>query len=502
MLLHQECNVIPRLEVYLKFDDMSEKTEVLEIGYRYDITYAKGPKMITVNGIVEKLIPASRGDDFIVVLDCSNEYDSKVVRIISNTIRDIYSYDNNNAGGMEWESIGSTAFADLVDKDENKLYFIYDTKELYKGDVCYSESVILVTELPEVGAKNKLYVNPETKEGSVFDGENWIQVFKPIVTELGEDETLEDIDDDSLVSFGTIKLYINESITELLKQEISNNVNGTTITAGETIEVKGVNIGNYKDGDTIDLSTSMVDILKNILQVPVPPEYIAPVLELNKDAVYESGNILTNYVINPVFTQNDAGEVIKYTLTRENNGVSTVLLESDKVEPYTEPMIYVPSNMIMYIATVEYAEGPIKNDNFDNPCDTGHILAGSSTTPCCIKGFNKAFYGSDMLDSPCSNSSQVRELPACTENTLEACERALKVDCNVGDTRVTIAYPAELGNLATIRSDTTGMNVISNFSVKSINVCGLNGMNPKPYLVYTYLPEVAYPLKDKYIISF
>ena len=91
---------------------------------------------------------------------------------------------------MNWHIVTSADFAAGVKHDEN-LYFLSDTHEIYRGEVPFTESIILYTELPATGiAVNRLYVNSTTLEGKVYDGTSWKTVIKPItdtVTAEGTD---------------------------------------------------------------------------------------------------------------------------------------------------------------------------------------------------------------------------------------------------------------------------------------------------------------------------
>ena len=74
---------------------------------------------------------------------------------------------------MNWHIVTSAEYAAGV-KRESSLYFISDTHEIYRGEVPFTESVIMYTELPVTGiAVNRLYINSATLEGKVYDGTSW-----------------------------------------------------------------------------------------------------------------------------------------------------------------------------------------------------------------------------------------------------------------------------------------------------------------------------------------
>ena len=81
---------------------------------------------------------------------------------------------------MNWRFVTSEVFAAGVKNDQD-MYFLSDTHEIYRGTVPFTESVILYTELPTTGiAVNRLYINSTTLEGKVYDGTKWTTVINSI----------------------------------------------------------------------------------------------------------------------------------------------------------------------------------------------------------------------------------------------------------------------------------------------------------------------------------
>ena len=72
---------------------------------------------------------------------------------------------------------------------DGHMYFLSDTKEIYRGTVPFTESVVLYTELPTAPAiaVNKLYINSTALEGKVWNGTDWTTVIQPV------SDTVEDV---------------------------------------------------------------------------------------------------------------------------------------------------------------------------------------------------------------------------------------------------------------------------------------------------------------------
>ena len=88
---------------------------------------------------------------------------------------------------IQWHIVDSATFK-AGTKIDGDLYFLTDTKEIYRGEVSYSDSVILYTTLPVEGiAKNRLYIDANTLEGKMHNGTEWKQVIKPLSDTVAAD---------------------------------------------------------------------------------------------------------------------------------------------------------------------------------------------------------------------------------------------------------------------------------------------------------------------------
>lgn len=68
-------------------------------------------------------------------------------------------------------------------KDNDTLYFVSDEQRLYKGAVAYSGGIFeAVSEFPESGNRNTLYINSTTGEVKYWNGTTYTQVVKPFAT--------------------------------------------------------------------------------------------------------------------------------------------------------------------------------------------------------------------------------------------------------------------------------------------------------------------------------
>lgn len=74
------------------------------------------------------------------------------------------------------------------DKSSNKIFFLKDTNEIYKGTENYTANVIMYDTEPTTKAIGKLYVNSNTHEGKIWDGSDWVTILYPIYYSTTYDE--------------------------------------------------------------------------------------------------------------------------------------------------------------------------------------------------------------------------------------------------------------------------------------------------------------------------
>lgn len=87
---------------------------------------------------------------------------------------------------ITWHYITSDVYhaASDAQKTNDKLFFLSDTGEIYRGKQLFTESVILHSTEPTVKAIGKLYINSTTLEGRIWNGTSWSTVIRPVQAAL------------------------------------------------------------------------------------------------------------------------------------------------------------------------------------------------------------------------------------------------------------------------------------------------------------------------------
>lgn len=121
---------------------------------------------------------------------------------------------------ITWHYVTRDAYdaADASTKTADKLYYLSDTHEIYRGTQSFSESVILYTEEPTIKAVGKLYVNSTTLEGKVWTGSSWKVVVQAAATVLDAANTLQPVS--------------GKAVSDFVKQQIEGVTGSGDLVAG------------------------------------------------------------------------------------------------------------------------------------------------------------------------------------------------------------------------------------------------------------------------------
>lgn len=102
--------------------------------------------------------------------------------------------------------------------DNDKLYFLSDTHEIYKGNVPFTEAVIMVddstggfdTALQAITnpARRKIYLSQTTMEGRIYNGTSWQTVIRAVDTAVTDSSS-------NLITSGAVATYVTQKIAEI-----------------------------------------------------------------------------------------------------------------------------------------------------------------------------------------------------------------------------------------------------------------------------------------------
>ncbi len=114
---------------------------------------------------------------------------------------------------VAYKFMTSKTYHNLKEVRSNYLYFLIDTKEIYRGSICFTDSIIKCRTLPLDPTRGKIYYNITTKQMMYYDGdeEKWLSLLTPIVNSFEEALDLGTV----TITAKGIKDYIDTKIQEL-----------------------------------------------------------------------------------------------------------------------------------------------------------------------------------------------------------------------------------------------------------------------------------------------
>lgn len=267
------------------------------------------------------------------------------------------------------------------------------------------------------------------------------------------------------------------------KQSIQNS---------DLIELTNITV----DSELSELSVNPVEnraittVINQILDVIADhPTYISPTVSLNNiTQIVENGSNLSG-TLNVTFTQNDAGQVISYSISRNNIQISNI-----QTGEFNEVNIQSP---IIFNSTVCYESGPIKNNNLGIPDPVGRILQGCITSSNrIITPMLRYFWGSN-LNIP-STSSAVRTL---SNNSFSNVSQ-ITLSTGIQNTNFIVCIPNNRSITSVIDSSNLNADITLNYILINNNfqVEDVGGVN-HAYKLYAMTTAIPYFPSANHIIT-
>ena len=199
------------------------------------------------------------------------------------------------ANNVKFLSGSYAQYSGLAVKDANTLYFV--DGQLFKGDVSYTDQIVVVSALPDTLAAGKVYVNTTDKSVTYYDGTTSTVVVPATVGTIGDSTP-----DANLANVKAIKDFVAAEIAKIPEQTdytvtLVNEVAGTGEKTKQTIK-------QGKSGSEAEIGTIVVPDLKMEVKATPNDGYLKTYqftygtgttfeVDIPKDLVVESGEVIT-----------------------------------------------------------------------------------------------------------------------------------------------------------------------------------------------------------------
>ena len=205
-----------------------------------------------------------------------------------------------------------------------------------------------------------------------------------------------------------------------------------------------------------EVSKNTNDINKILEIIDEPPTYVNPTLTISSSSTNIEHNTQTNVVLTPRFTQNDAGAIISYSLSKDGK----VLYTNTTASAYTDAITLQHGGSTTYTATVNYGDGIIKNTLLGIEYSSTSIKEGSISNNVTVRGYALSYYGVIEGDSISDTNGLSNVLRTSKGSTLTF---------NMTNQRVIYMYPKSFGNLTSIK-DANNFDYINSYTLTNMTL--------------------------------
>ena len=209
-------------------------------------------------------------------------------------------------GLVKFAKTTATNFAALVTKDKNTLYFLEDTREIYKGEDCYTNFIVPVATLPATGKAGRMYLDYTLGEGYIWNG-SWVCISRRVSSVV--------LNDGNKVSGEAVKTFVDDTFGALdlsLVDDILYNATTKTLAFVKGTTTNYLQLTKIASAMTYNTETGKVGLTdaagNEISSVNIP---------------------LDNYVVSGTYD-----EVAKGIVLTLKNGSSVIIPASDLVKIY------------------------------------------------------------------------------------------------------------------------------------------------------------------------
>lgn len=255
------------------------------------------------------------------------------------------------------------------------------------------------------------------------------------------------------------------------------------------IKVNGVTGLGIANNETIPSGKSLDEIVKMLVQKPIPATYTKPSVAIANNGGGASGDVEAGTSFTPKlrasFSQNDAGALSKIEILKGGQSVG----EGTKSPyDYIGEALIIGDETVTFTAKATYTEGQIKNNNLGQASPDGHIEAGSVTSGnYSVNGRRNLFYGTGVGTTPELSSDVVRGLANKKLNPTQG--TVFNIPIAIGQQYVVFAYPATLRDVSQVMyTETNDTGMASSFTKTLVDVADARGgeNGKKSYKVYSY----------------
>lgn len=210
--------------------------------------------------------------------------------------------------------------------------------------------------------------------------------------------------------------------------------------------------GGMTEGERAQLNKNTSDIEIIINAIDTPPTYTKPTFSMSANPTTIQHNKQTSVTISPSFKKNDAGDVVHYTLWKNN----VTLYDEDVLTSYVDSVTVSHNTSVSYTATITYADGIVKNTVLGVPYPDTSIKSGDISSSTSIKAYALSYYG--IIDKAEITDNDISSL-----SSRLATSKSYTYTVSLSEQRIIYMYPQSFGALTSIK-DANNFDYINSYT--------------------------------------
>ena len=171
--------------------------------------------------------------------------------------------------------------------------------------------------------------------------------------------------------------------------------------------------------------------------VDEPPIYVEPTASLSIKPVNMLRNELTEITITPKFVQNDAGDINRVVVKRND----VVIFDVGALDVFTDFVFAEHNESVRYTVEIYYNEGVIKDSLLGIPYPDDNVKEGMLQVTNSVTAYAPSFYG--IMDDNYNFINTVKMLNPTKKYTFE--------NIDMTSARFAYAYPSSYGEITSIK---------------------------------------------------
>lgn len=274
---------------------------------------------------------------------------------------------------LTWHYVSSAEYnaAEAATKTADKLYFLSDTKQIYRGTDLFTEACTVVESWPTTPAVGRLYVLSSTLEGKIYNGSAWVTVIQPVQAAVDVADTTKPVSGKAVADYVAAELQgvsadADNAFVGASYDKASQSITFTRNSGEDAVVVEiddlpvdlvydqGTGLLQLKDADGAAIGAGInLDLERFVKSGSYDPATKKITLVFNDDAEVE----IDATALVDIYTGEETGTVaVSVSADNKISATAKVSAEAKNILVAKDDGLYVPETDLSAYATTQAVE--------------------------------------------------------------------------------------------------------------------------------------------------